>query len=481
MSVAGSVALAVAERVERTAGPRAGLVAWKALAQNSADAIVRGKALLAGLRCALVLRDVEALDVLTTQWETVSGGIWYDPITSLCTEMMRAKLSERAVALARAEASRHPTARALYCYARCLDIVRDQGAAGAFSEAIARSEKEGSKEIALASRVRRSSILSESWLTLGEAIDEASRVDLAQVPPASRLAVARVLLRSPSRFTRAAALGTLDDLVVSADPALAQRALAVVARWVDGSLAPLTPLELDRLLALFARERASKLAPRAREVVRAIDTISRAKDDAALVAALDEAGRVDPELVPLHARASDILGGRFEVPRESGGSPPSAPRERRAFRSAELLDVVVAMRVRAPARAARALRSLVDAERAGEPLPPQVFDVAHAALEYDNSELRDIAAAFIEARLRHASRGAPSRGFLALVETLAGLGLGDLANTARRAAVVAREPGASQSLGSFLAREGWDLAKRGEREKAIEKLREAKTLLESTR
>ncbi|MDF2697139.1 MAG: hypothetical protein K0S65_5522, partial [Labilithrix sp.] len=54
----------------------------------------------------------------------------------------------------------------------------------------------------------------------------------------------------------------------------------------------------------------------------------------------------------------------------------------------------------------------------------------------------------------------------------------ELSRMARRAAVVAKEPGAAESLGTSLTREGWDLARSGERARAIARLREAKALLQ---
>jgi hypothetical protein len=482
MSIAGSIAIAVAERVERTGGPRAGLVAWKTLAGNTADAEVRGTALLAALRCALALRDVEVLGDLTVQWATVDRGVWDTPIATLCKEIVHAGFLPRAIALAHAEARRLRTARSLYCYARCLDVARDDQAPAAFRDAIARAENEGAREVELASRVRRAVILARSWNTMDEALAEARQVDLPRVSPASRLAVAGVLLRSPSRFVRAAALGTLDELVVGDDRELALRALTLAARWADDVGDALTPLEADRLGALFGRERAIEVAPRARDVVRRLERIALAKDDEALSAALDEAARAAPELAPLHARARDILRGRYEAPSDPAASlPPPGTAARRAFRWSQMLDVVVAMRDRAPARAARVLGILAEAESGGESLPAAVLGIAEAALTYRDEELRDAGARVLAIRLRRAAPGVPPRGYAFLADTLASLGMTELSITARRAAVVAKEPGAAVSLGTSLAREGWELAKAGERMEAIRKLREAKALLLSSR
>ena len=475
MNVAASMALAVAERVERTGGARAGLVAWKTLAGNATDVDLRARALLAALRCALALRDIEALGELTTQWASIDRGVWDTPIVVLCIEMERADLLPRALALADVEARRHRTARALYCRARCLDVARDAGAARAFRETIERADKEGATDIHLAASVRLATILARSWDTMTEALEVAERVDPKRVAPASRLAIANVLLRSPSRFTRAAALGLLDELVTDADSGAALRALALAARWVDAAGGALTPLEADRLRALFGRERATKLAPRGQDVVRRIEAIAVAKDDVMLTRALADAARVAPDLAPIHARARDVVAARFEVLADDRGPTPSAMSARHARRWDELLDVVVALRDGPPARAARGLRVLAEVE--ASELPDASLAAAERALAHEDAAVREAAVLLVEAHLRRGPVGAAPRGWLRLADALALLGRSEASLRARRAAVVAREPGAAESLSTSLAREGWELARAGDRAGAIARLVEAKALL----
>jgi hypothetical protein len=477
MSVTGSVALAVAERVERTGGPRAGLVAWRTLASNSTDVEVRGKALLAALRCALQVRDDAALADLTKLWPSIETGVWETPVASLCQEMERAGMLASASSLAGADARRHRTARSLYLHARCLDVSRDEAAAEMFREAIARAEKEGARDIERISRVRRAAILARSWDTLDEALAEALRVDPKSVPPKSRLALARVLLRSPSRFVRAGAIGELDELATGEDIVLAEHALLLAAAWTDRAGDELTPLEADRLMALFGRERATKLAPRAKDIVRVLARIANASDDVELSTALDAASAVAPELAPLHARARDIVRGRYEAP-SLENAPPESADVRWIFRWSQLLDVGAALRDRSNARAAHVLRLLASAKSAGEHLPNEILDVAQLALATDDADLRDAAVAIVASYLQSGpSTNRPRRGWVALADTLSSLGLGDLSVRARRAAALAREPGAAASLGTSLAREGWELARAGDRARAIRKLREAKALL----
>jgi hypothetical protein len=480
MSVASSVAFALAERVERSAGPRAGLVAYKALT-TSGDGQVRAKAILASLRCALALRDREALGALSALWPTVDRGMWDEPIAALCKEMARAGSGwgRQAIELARAEVTRHRTARSLYLHARCVDVVArdDDDAARAqavilFRDAIDRADKEGRDDIALASRVRRAALLSRSWLTMGEAIDEARRVDPKRVSPESRLVVAGILLLSSSRFTRAAAIGTLDELVVGDDASVASRALMEAARWADDVGGAITPLEIDRLNALFGRPRV--VTTNIGNVARARTRILQARSTHADVAsALVDASRLDGALEARVQRARDIASGRFEASRERSNTTAGW-----AGYLDAVLDVAVALRGRVPARAARALRFLLDAEERGERLPYEVLAVADASLAYDDEELGDIGARFFEARLRQPRAGAPPRGFLALADALAASGRTEAAVIARHAAAVANEPGAVEALGTVLAREGWEYARSGDRARAIDALRAAKAILD---
>jgi hypothetical protein len=109
---------------------------------------------------------------------------------------------------------------------------------------------------------------------------------------------------------------------------------------------------------------------------------------------------------------------------------------------------------------------------------------------YEDAELRDVAVRLVRARLRRASFGAPPNGYLALADALLATGEKtaknetakndeeELSSIARRAATVAKESGAAESLGTSLVRAAWERAERGEMTDAIQKLREAKALLE---
>jgi len=479
VSLTADVATAAAERIERTAGPAAGVAVWRRLASSAAGAELRARAILGGLRCAIAIRDLAAVRDLGQLWQTVDEGVW-DGIFAACKDLRRAGLGVLAVQLAHAEVKRCPTGRALYTYARCLDVAGDRRAAPAFAEALERAEKEGAKALAHTARVRRAAWLACSADTLDEAIAEAKTVVIADATPAERLVLARILLRSPSRFTRSTALGLLDELVSAPGPGtLVARALVLAARHADDSGDGLTPLEVDRLLALFGREPVAKAAAPVRDAIRAIDRLARLQagaEDAALDAALLEAARSDPELAVLHDRARDILRGRFEPAfMASTLAEPKALGAGLYPLWTAMLDVVVAVRDKAWPRAAHAVRWLAEAAERGERLPPPLWTIAQLALGTESVELRAVTGRLVAALMK-TTNAAPPRGWLGLAQALAACGMNDLATTARRSAALAKEPGAAEALTLALTRAGWQLAEAGDRARAIERLREARAL-----
>lgn len=437
MSLAGTLALKACEQVERSGGARAGFAAFKTLAQSSADSDTRARALMGGVRCGVSLRDASAVEEMIGLWPSIDRGDW--PVAPLVRDLARAKMPKQAIDLAEAEATRHRTAYSLYTYARALDVANDRRAVEWFRATVERAEKEGNRRISVAARSRLVAWLARSWETLGDALGEAAKLDPKEV--ADPIALARVLLLSGSRFTRAGAIGLLADAAKSDDIEVRLRARRLAARYVDEAADAVTPLEQDRLDAFLKDALGQMLAP------------------------------------DIEARAKDILRGRYEVPREEPLGAPKDPRARRLFRHDELLDVAVAMRDGAPARAARSLRPLAIALEAGERLPRETLAVAHAALVSGDAELTDVAIRIIRLWLAKPSYAAPPRGYLALADALADAGQTDLALLARRAAAARREANAVVSLATVLTRVGWEAARGADRAHAIRLLREAKALI----
>lgn len=487
MSLVASAMIAAGERVEQTGGASAGLAVWRRLAASSSSAELRGEAIVRGLRCAVKVRDVGALQELTTLWETVDHGVW-NGLFEVCKELWRVRLPFVATSLAQAEVRRFRTARALYTYARCLDAAGDPRAAQAFDEVVPRAETEGAKDIERAARLRLAVWLARSPDTLARAIEEAKRIAPNELSAADRVILARVLLRSPSRFVRAGALGLLDD-VVSNEEARAWHAaaLCLAAAHADRASDGLSSLELDRLRALLGRPPIAKLVGRASEALASCDAAARAPDDASFERALAASADVDPSLAPVHRRARDIVAGRFEAQLTiQDNETPSDPWPL-------LLDVVAALRdQRADAGhafgarasdvvAAHRLRQLAELVERGRSVPVQTWTVAQAALADASADVRGVAGRLLAAMLGERKPGArrigpPPHGWSPLAQALAACGMESLATTARRCASAAKETGADDALALALTRSGWELAQTGDRSRAIERLREARSI-----
>lgn len=439
MSVTGTIALRACEQVERSGGPRAGLVAWKTLAQSSSDVDVRARAILAGVRCGIALRDAGAVAELIALWATIDRGSY--PVNATVRDLARAKMGRPAIDLAEAEATRNRTARSLYTCARALEVARDPRAVDWLRRTAERAAREGNPRVEGAARGRLMVLLARSWETMDEALSEAARLDPKALSAGEAIDLGRVLLHSGSRFTRASAIGILADVARSDDLEVRLRARRLAARYADEAADAVTPLEQDRLSAFLKDVLGQKL------------------------------------VTEIEERARDILRGRYEVPREALAAPPADPRARRLFRHDELLDVVVAMRDAAPARAARSLRPLALAIEQGERLPREALSVADAALLHGDPELSEVAIRVLRATLTRPSYAAPPRGFLALADSLLDAEQPALALLARRAAAVRREPQALASLATALTRVGWEAANGDDRAHAIRLLREAKGLI----
>jgi hypothetical protein len=431
-----NVGLKIAARIERTGGPRAGLVAYRALANRSAKMAVRGEAMLAAIRCALELRDEGAVSELIERWSTIEVGVFR--VDAVCRSLARVGLVQHALNLARAEVERHRTARALYVWARCAELAGED-AARVYVEATDRARNEGAVAIELAARARRAVLLASSWVTREEALEEARRIDLTRLEDVALAErVAGVLLQSPSRFVRASAV---DALATLRGGGPGPSAIRLVAGYADEET--LSPLERDRVRAFFAKARPD------------------------LVAVLEGDTRFEPDLGRVATRARDPAA----APRSTESSAPSAA-ARRAQRLDAILDVAIAIREGDLAKAAPLFASLraIDAE---ERLPSQMLVVAEAALD---GPLRGEAVLFFDHRLRAGVGPAPPRGFLGLADALSDRP--DLADLALRAAVVRRETGAADRLGTTLQREGWARAEAGDRDAAIRALTEAKRILQ---
>lgn len=424
----GRVAIAAADALERTAGPKTALAAWKQLAMQPIGAEGRATAMLRALDCAIRLRDAVAARELAELWPRHVQGDRFPAIAERCATLVRSKEARLAASLAGAEAQRQPSARALYLRARCLELAGDASCAHAAAQAAERALVEGSMEIAAASRARRAAWLARSHATLPEALAEAANVDSSLLSPENKLALAEVLLASPSRFSRASGIDLLDRLAQNAEPEHARAAVERALRHADDAWPRMSPLETERLLALIARHPDVEASARWRQALR--DLL-----DGIAPSVPDEASRLAWSIV-------EAL--------ESG-------------RPADAIDALEAASVR------------VSVERRA---PCTLWTAAESALGSEHESVR-VRAHELTRRLLQRIRSIPPRGFTALAHALDAAGFAETALVAAHAGAAQKEPGARALAGAILRERGWALAREGAKLGALEALREARAMLES--
>lgn len=495
MSLAGDVAIGAAERVRRSLGPRAGLLSYRALAGNASDSETRGRAVLAGLACAIELDDEAAAEGLVGLYASVTTGLFEADVRRQVLAMLalsarsgasppglgaqaRAAGAGRlggwslsATGLAALEAERFPRARAAYLHARCLEHTGDSGAPEALRRAEERAAREGASEIVQSARALRAALLYER----GDA-EAASRVAaglaLRGLSAELALRLAPHGLGSASRFSRSAWLGELAERVAAGDPEVAERALALACAHADRLGLALTPMEEDRLLAAFGRlpdlARAARLSARL-EHRRALALAARAGDLDAALRALEAARPSDDRALALGRRAADVVRGRFEprVALPEGDAAALALTACAALRDADL--------ARAEAALSR-LPGALEAAPPGERAP--AWEATALGLHCDAAPVQRAALAVVAALLQLAVPiPPPPRGGAGLARACLAAASDEgveLSLSLLRAASSAREVGAAEAYLEAARERGWRAAAAGDRDAALRWLREAR-------
>ncbi len=471
MSVVDSMALAAAEQVELTAGPKAGLAAWKTLVLNVPGMATRARAILGALRCAVAARDVDAIDAVIGFWRSIKEGDYLDDVRAHCASMRARGYPRAASDFARAESERWPTAASLVLWAECLAHEgRGEEALAPLDEAASRAAREGHAELVVTARVRHAAILAASPTTLARAVSDTEAIDLSGAAAEDQLRAAAVLLRAPGRFVRARALGTLEALVRrEGETAVAREATLLAVRHVDAIGLELSRVEADHVTAILA------CWPREVERVLAIERVrirlalAEAEDDVAREAALARAGAADPEVLRHLARARAVLGGAKEAARAPSGA--SSQDSVGARLASHALDAVVAIERQAWDEAARALeasRAIVTAAPTG--VPPALATALSLGLRAPEPTKRE-ATRLAEALL---ARQALFSKLVPLALALHAAGRSDLAREALRVAHARREPGAAAEVARTLATEAWRVAEEARRARAAGRMDEAR-------
>lgn len=241
-----SFLLAGAKRIETAAGARAGLHAYRALAERapSADTAL---AHLAAMRCAAEVGDDPAFHRLLLTWPSQPGP-HIERVTALAHRLALQNKSNLARILLEAERSRWS------------DADRNAPAAGIalyLAAALAPGEGRGELLRRLGATTADAGLAAKATLRLAELACAKGQTAVAadaargiQVETSTeRVRRAELALLSGSRFARAAAFGDLADLVPHDENA----AIRTAIRGLCCLLPVLTPLEEDRVRAVFAR------------------------------------------------------------------------------------------------------------------------------------------------------------------------------------------------------------------------------------
>lgn len=463
------IAVGAAEHIERSFGPYAGLRAFAALLPrgplvSGEDGALAARATLGALRCAAETRDTGALESAARAWAFCAGPPRFAEVVALVARLEREGARELAVLLARSEATRAPGPRASYLLGRTAEGAEQLDVALAAHREAARAPDGG--DAGAAARARLAALLASR-------ADPASRHELAGLvegptderapsSPEEKRLFATLGLASSSKFARAAALSSLEELARGAldpDPearARARAAIRTAAAHVDLRGARLTALEADRVGACLKHWPAKEARERAAALLAGVVRLSLAKGpdrERALV----ELGMRDEATAPGAEQAQALLSGaRFvaegdESPHALGIRAVAALDRERPDLAAEALTLA---RARAPSPSpALWTGALLGLAHAG---------VARAALP--------VARALMEAEIT------PPRGWVSLAAALSGSPLEEaraLSTEALERAGAAGEAAVASALSARWVRAAWAHAAAGRRAEALALLRKA--------
>jgi hypothetical protein len=458
-----SIAISTAQQIAKTAGPRAGVMAFKNLLSATSEE-TRARAALGGIDCALDAGDEHAAYTFAEAWFPINQGAWERDVVRAAQKLEARGWERCAFLLVETEHRRKRGPFIAYAHARLCEARRDWATAlAAWESCAAAAESAGVRRLGAVARLELARVRARSPESRETALALVKSVDVSSLPDRQRVQHARILLFSSSRFERAGALSALADLA-RGTPEIARDAVRAAAAHADAMGARLTPLEADRVkaaLAAWPEKDARALA------LSRLSSIEREKGDA-----LGAETRLanDPALEVLVTKARAVLAGGFgpDPSYGGGGAVPQA-------RAAALALTAIAHAKRgtlAPSHLADVTRAL----EARAPAPPAAASLCVLALSAGiaasspsavHEEAARLASAIIE------RRGAVSFGFVRLADALASRGRDDVAESALRVAESMGEEGASARLLSALLRRGRAAAKAGKRSDALKRLREA--------
>ncbi len=460
-----SIALAAAEKIWRTAGPRAGMLAYRNLLSQDSDT-TRAQAILRGIDCAMEAGDEQAAFSFAESWGFVrTGDLAEDVVVSAARLEARGFQRTCHLILVREHERKHDP-RVGYALGRvCQRRGLPGDALAAFTSCIeskgaAKSIRDSEKLFAAASlEVARARAREPE--TAASATELVKSIDPALLVPRKKMQHARLLLASKSRFERAGALSALAE-VARQTPALAAVAAQIAAAHADRMGHALTPLEADRVVAALASYTVPASVALARKRLESL------RNDVGVVAALAEERRImdDPELAPLVVKAKAVL---------AGGSGPDAAARADASAALLLTDLslaAIAEHGRGALRVTRLREVLALAAGDVRPFPRSALTLAMLALGSDDRSLHPEAATLAA---RAIALGAASpRGLLPIAALLVARGEDLAADRALRLAAQRDEPGADDRLMDLLCHRGRRALASGDRVTALACLSEAR-------
>jgi hypothetical protein len=378
-----SLLLSGAKRIEAAAGARAGLHAYRALAERG-PSLDAATAHLAAMRCAAELGDDPAFHKLLLSWPQQPGA-HAERITALAHRLALQDKQNLARILLEAERTRWSEGERTSPAASTALYLAAALAPGEGRAELLRKLATTSKDARLAGKASlRLAELARARGQTAAAADMAREIGVTDA--AERIRRAEILLLSGSRFQRAAAFSELAELV----PHDEAGAIRAAIRGLCCVLPVLTPLEEDRVRAVFAR---LPDEPKRERWLAFVDACCRRARDPEDAPDEGEAGaRSALDLQWLHVTLHDLVARlREAAPTER------APLERRF---AELIAMGAA-----PARGFYAFSRVVTdpvlrrdlvlrAEAAGEPHARQaLLDLVHAEADL-RLQAGDVASAY---------------------------------------------------------------------------------------
>ena len=464
-SLLDAIALGAAEKIWKTAGPRAGLIAYRNLLSQDADA-TRATAILRGMDCAMEAGDEQAAFSFAESWGFVLRGDHADDVVRSAARLSARGFLRTAHLLLSREHERRHAPLVAYVLGKVSAQRGLPGDALAAFEACVETGRAAGKKLpaqvaalvaAATVEVARTRAREPETATL--ALELARKVDATLLLPRQRLELARLLLMSKSRFERAGAISQMVD-VARLTPGLAPRAARYAAAHADRTGHSLTPLEADRVKAALACH------PDASCAALAATRLESLRNAVGTAAALAEERRimVDPELAPLVVKAKAVLAG--------GSGPPAADTATPHVRltCASLAAIAQLRRGALDTVTLGKVRDLASADV--RPFPRAALTLAWLALASKDRTLHPAASELCGRAL--SLHVATPRGLLPLAALLAERGQDELAQKALRLAVLRDEPNAGERLERLLVTRAKSALARGDRASAMSLLSEAR-------